>query len=131
VEAVLPALLRSASTAHSLWTIIFGDLCQTAIPHSFHMVIPLPPSNILLRSFLHTIIFSQSLRSSTLINQFVLVPLYFYTYRYHNTLSLFGYTPVCHCSCCFQRPSMNEFSSRQKPLSSRNFLVLSYFKADA
>jgi hypothetical protein len=45
VEAILPALLRSASTTHSLWTIIFGDLCQTAI-RSFHMPVPLPPSNV-------------------------------------------------------------------------------------
>ena len=46
VETFFPAFLRSASTAHSLWTIISSDLCETVILHSFHMGIPLSPSII-------------------------------------------------------------------------------------
>ena len=46
VEPFLPALLRSASAAHSLWTIVSSDLCETVVFHSFHVGIPLSSSNV-------------------------------------------------------------------------------------
>ena len=45
-ETFFPAFLWPASTAHSQWMTVSGDLCQMVVLHSSHMGNPLSSLNL-------------------------------------------------------------------------------------